>query len=86
MKTNRVVLLLPLPLPSCLDTSLTVIRGSLSRMVPTPWASAMPALVAPLRLTTKVSVDSDTRSPSTATVIVLLVWPAAKVTSPEPAV
>ena len=42
-------------LPSVTVTSLMLIRGSSSRMVPTPWPSAMIALVGLLRLTKKVS-------------------------------
>jgi hypothetical protein len=42
----------------------------------------MVALVAPLRLTKKVSFGSARRSPMTVTVIVLLVSPGAKVSVP----
>ena len=77
VKVKSVVLL---PLPSDLVTSLMLIRGSLSRMVPIPWPSAMVAFVAALRLTAKVSFGSARRSPMTATVNVRLVWPAGMVT------
>ena len=70
VKVNRVVW--PF-LPSALVTSLMLMRGSSSTMVPTPWPSAMVALVGLLRLTTKVSFGSPSRSPLTSTVIVLLV-------------
>ena len=83
VKVNSVVWFF---LPSVLVTSLMLIRGSLSRMVPMPWPSAMVALVAALRLTAKVSFGSPRRSPLTATVIVALVWPAGMVTSPDAAV
>ena len=60
-------------------------RGSSSTMVPTPWPSAMVALVGLLRLTTKVSFGSGRRSPLTSTVIVPVVWPAGIVSVPEAA-
>ena len=44
--------------PSALVTSLMLMRGSSSTMVPTPWPSAMAALVGLLRLTRKVSFGS----------------------------
>ena len=62
-----------------------LMRGSLSRMVPIPWPSPIVAFVGLLRLTAKVSVGSPRRSPLTATVNVLLVWPAGMVTSPDAA-
>ena len=43
-----------------------LMRGSSAKMVPTPWPSAMVALVGLLRLTTKFSVASGKRAPSTA--------------------
>ena len=56
------------------------IRGSLSRIVPVAEAPVTTELVAPLRLTENISVDSARRSPSTATGKVWLVLPAAIVT------
>ena len=82
VKVNRVVWFF---LPSVLVTSLMLMRGSSSRMVPTPWPSAMVALVGLLRLTTKVSFGSARRSPLTSTVIVPVVWPAGIVSVPEAA-
>ena len=78
MKTNGVV---P-ELPSCADTLLTLMLGSLSTMVPTPWLRNKFALVGLLRLTTKVSFPSMRPSPMTGTVIVLLISPGAKVRVP----
>ena len=72
-------------MPSALVTSLMLMRGSSSTMVPTPWPSAMVALVGLLRLTTKVSFGSARRSPLTSTVMVLLVSPGAKVSVPDAA-
>ena len=69
-------------LPSVLVTSLMLMRGSSSTMVPTPWPSAMVALVGLLRLTKNVSFGSASRSPLTSTVMVLLVSPGAKVSVP----
>ena len=62
-----------------------LMRGSSSMMVPTPWPSAMVALVGLLRLTKKVSFGSPRRSPLTGTVMVLLVSPGAKVSVPHAA-
>ena len=74
-----------MPLPSFLVTSLMLMRGSSSTMVPTPWPSAMTPLFGLLRLTKKVSFGSASRSPFTSTVIVPLVWPAGIVSVPEAA-
>ena len=51
-------------------------------MVPVAWPVAMVAPEAPASLTAKVSLASTTVSPVTATVMVLLVSPAAKVSVP----
>src|SRR4051812_4558767 len=51
-------------------------------IVPRPWLSAITALVASLKLTTKVSLISGVVSPLTGTVIVALVTPAVKVRVP----
>src|SRR5688572_16937978 len=51
-------------------------------ILPTPCASPITAPTAPLRTTRKVSVDSTPVSPTTLTVIVLTVSPAAKLTVP----
>ena len=53
---------------------------SLSRMVPTPCASAMVALLGLLRLTKKVSVDSIAVSSTVVTAKVWVVLPAGKLT------
>ena len=50
-------------------------------MVPRPWLSAS-GVLAPDRLTKKVSLGSEKRSPVTDTVIVLLVCPPVKVSVP----
>ena len=55
-------------------------------IVPTPCASAIVAPTAFVRFTTNVSFGSTAVSPVTATVIVLLVVPAAKLSVPLPAV
>ena len=68
---------------SCLLTSLMLIRGSSSRMVPMPWPSPMTAPTGWLRLTTKVSFGSPRRSPSMSTVTVWVLSPGAKVTIPD---
>lgn len=74
-------------LPSLAVASLIDSAGKSSlRMVPMPWASAMVAPLAPLRLTAKVSSASMVVSPVTLTFTVLLVSPAAKVRVPEAAV
>jgi hypothetical protein len=74
-------------LPSVTVTSLTENegRGSLSLIVPRPCPSAIVAFVGFVRLTKKVSFDSSSRSPLTSTVTCFEVWPAAKVSVPEPA-
>ena len=51
-------------------------------IVPTPWLSAIVALVGFERLTKYVSFGSSRRSPLTCTVTGLVVCPAAKVTVP----
>jgi hypothetical protein len=71
-------------LPSALFTLLMLIRGSLSRIVPMPWSSAMSAFVGLLRLTVKLSAGSAMRSPRTATVNVRLVCPAGDGDRPGP--
>ncbi len=55
-------------------------------MVPTPVPSAMVAPEAPDRMTLNVSLASTAVSPATATLTVLLVSPAAKVSVPVRAV
>ncbi len=72
-------------LPSVTVTSLMLMRGSSSRMVPWPWPSARMALVGLLMLTKKVSFGSPRRSPFTNTVMVLVVSPGANVRVPETA-
>ena len=52
---------------------LTVTGTSSLVIVPTPWLSLIVALIAPLRLTKKVSFASGTVSPITGTVIVRVV-------------
>ena len=61
----------------------TVTGTSSLVMVPTPWLSEMVALVAPLRLTKKVSLASGMVSPITGTVMVCVVVPAVNVSAPE---
>ena len=74
-------------LPSLTVASLIDRAGKSSLVtVPTPWASATVAPVAPLRVTVKVSSFSMVESPRMATDRVLLVSPAAKVRVPEAAV
>src|SRR5262245_60823488 len=72
-------------LPSAFVTSVMLMRGSLSTMVPTPCASLMNALVGPLKVTAKVSFASPRRSPLTSTVTVPVVWPAGMSSVPEAA-
>ena len=73
--------------PSVTVTSLIdsvgVTTPSSFRMVPSPWLSAMVALVGMLRFTKNVSFGSTTVSPRTRTVIVLLVSPGLNVSVPE---
>ena len=57
-------------------------RASSSVMNPKPWPSEIEALVGLLRFTKKDSISSAIVSPITATVIVLLVSPGAKVNLP----
>ena len=64
------------------DAGLIVTGTSSLVMVPRPWLSAMVALVAPLRLTKKVSFASGTVSAITGTVIVRVVWPGVKLSAP----
>jgi hypothetical protein len=78
VKTKAVVFFLP----SFLLTSLMLMRGSSSRIVLIPWPSVMTAFVGLLRLTTKVSLGSASRSPFTKMVTVMLVSPGAKVRVP----
>ena len=54
--------------------------------VPVAWVVPIVALVAELRLTAKVSLDSIAVSPATLTVIVFWVSPGAKLSVPEVAV
>ena len=62
---------------------LTVGVGSLSRMVPVAVAGAvMVAFIGALSVRLKVSSSSSSRSPSTGTLMVLLVLPAEMVTVP----
>ncbi len=76
---------LPDTLPSTTDTSPIASwgGGSLSRIVPTPRASAIPAFVGALRFTKNVSSASSARSPITLTATVCDVTPGAKVSVPE---
>ena len=71
------------PCPRCppsSETSLIVSegRGSSSRIVPTPWASAIEAFVAPDRLTKNVSSTSSVVSPTTGTEIVFVPCPGSE--------
>ncbi len=65
-------------------TLLIVSEGaaSLSTIVPTPWLSAIVALVGPDRFTANVSSNSSSVSPRIATVTGRVVWPAVNVTVP----
>ncbi len=65
---------------------LTVTGTSSLVMVPTPVASEMVALTAPLRPTVKVSLASGVMSPLTSTVMVRVTWPGVKVSVPVAAV
>ena len=67
--TVKVAVTVPV-LPSVTVTSLieSVGSGSSSVMVPTPWPSAIVALIGLVRLTKKVSLASSSRSPLTRTV------------------
>ena len=56
--------------------------GSSLMIVPTPWPTAMTALVGLERLTRNVSLASLSRSPLTRTVRVRLVMPGANVSTP----
>src|SRR5437667_269590 len=73
-----------LVVPSGLATSWMESAGWVSSLwiVPVPSASAMVALVAPDRLTKKVSLGSNLVSPLTLTVMVLLVSPGLNVSVP----
>ena len=73
-----------LPFPSVTVTSFTDSDGkpSSSVIVPIPCGSGVVALSAPERLSAKVSLTSSRRSPFTATVTVLVVSPAAKLSVP----
>ena len=74
--------------PSVTLTSLIVSAGSgsSSSIVPTPWLSAIVALIAFVRLSVNVSFASSSRSPCTRTVTCLVVWPGEKLSVPEVAV
>ena len=70
-------------LPSFMVTSLMLMRGSSSTMVPTPWPSAMVALVRVAQVDEEGLVRLGERGRRlTSTVIVLLVWPAGIVSVP----
>ena len=56
--------------------------GSSSKIVPTPWPSAMPRPLGAERFTTNVSSSSSTRSPFTATPRLRDVTPGGKVRVP----
>jgi len=79
----KIASLLP-PSPSTTTTSpiASVGGASSSRIVPKPCPSRSVAWLGFVRFTRNVSFGSSKRSPRTPTVIVLVVWPGAKLTTP----
>jgi hypothetical protein len=68
------------------DTTVMLAAASSSVTVPFPWLSANVPYDRAERFTKNVSFASNSVSPATVTVIVLLVWPAAKESEPLAAV
>ncbi len=75
-------------LPSACERSLTLraAGASSSVIVPTPWPSWIVACTGFVRSTVKVSSNSSSVSPLTATLTVFEVWPGVKVSEPLPEV
>jgi hypothetical protein len=81
-----VCVMLPPSVALAAVTLLMVGAASLSMMVPMPVASEMAALLAPLNVTLKVSLPSNTVSLVIGTVMVCVVCPGVKVSVPLVAV